>query len=329
LPEEVIAQKPWIPRDECKLMVLRNKLYHRVFYEITDYLYEGDILVLNDTRVRHAHLSAHKDTGGKLELLVLGIEGDYYSCLVKGKVREGTIFTLRKRADIRGSIVAKKGGLCQVDIPLSEVQLEQLGELPFPPYIKGDIDKGTAELYQTTYSMNPGSVAAPTAGLHFTPGLLHTIKKMGVRLVTITLHVSIGTFMPIRGEHVEDHMMQSEWYHISDSAARAINKAACQDHQIIAVGTTTIKTLESATHNGIVEPGSGWSDLFIYPGYRMQSPLTGMLTNFHLPQSTPLLLTCAFAGKSDIMAAYKEAIRSNYRFLSFGDAMLILGVMHV
>jgi len=172
-------------------------------------------------------------------------------------------------------------------------------------------------------------VAAPTAGLHFTPSLLYTLKKMGVVPVTITLHVGIGTFMPIRSEQVEDHIMQPEWFHISESAARAINKAACQDHQIIAVGTTTIKTLESATHDGIVEPGDGWSDLFIYPGYKVQSPLTGMLTNFHLPQSTPLLLTCALAGKDAILEAYAAAIHNDYRFLSFGDAMLILGVMHV
>ena len=329
LREECIAQQPCMPRDVCKLMVVHNGVHHRVFYEIVDYLHKNDVLVLNDTKVRHARLHAHKLTGGKLELLVLGTNEESYRCLVKGKVRPGTAFTLDADTGIRGTILNKINGLCEVDMSVSLEELERLGNMPLPPYIKADIDLITAELYQTTYAQKLGSVAAPTAGLHFSSDLLAAIERLGVKVISITLHVGIGTFMPIRSKDIEKHMMQPEYYHISNTAAQAINTAIHGNHQIIAVGTTTVKTLESAACDGFIEPGSGWSNLFIYPGYTFRSPITGMLTNFHLPQSTPLLLTCAFAGKTTILDAYKKALRSGYRFLSFGDAMLILDRAHV
>ncbi|KAA0001170.1 MAG: tRNA preQ1(34) S-adenosylmethionine ribosyltransferase-isomerase QueA [Thermoplasmata archaeon] len=331
LPQEAIAQKPAMPRDRCKLLVLKDGIRHHLFYEIMDYLESGDVLVLNDTRVIHARIHARKETGGKVELLLLGAEGNLFKCLIKGKVREGTKIIFDKRAssgekrsgEVEGVVVEKDGGKCTVEIPLSMEELEEMGEMPLPPYIKEKVDKETAEMYQSVFAKEKGSVAAPTAGLHFTEEMLAGMKRKGIEIVYITLHVGIGTFMPIRSRVVEEHKMEAEFYEVSEEAAGKINEASGKAN-IIAVGTTTIKTLESSSSGGVVKAGSGWSDLFIYPGYKFKSPITAILTNFHLPKSTPLLLVSAYAGKDAIMKAYDEALRNNYRFLSFGDAMLIM-----
>ncbi len=345
LPREVIAQKPAIPRDMCKLIVLKDGIYHHIFYEILDYLGAGDVVVLNDTRVIHARIHARKDTGGKVELLVLGNEGNLFSCLVKGKVRVGTEIIFdgkvgnarngnwrrveeetedRTGGEVVGQVMERDGGKCTVDIPLSMEELEAMGEMPLPPYIKEEIDRETAEMYQSVFAREKGSVAAPTAGLHFTRDMLDRMKMKGVEIVYITLHVGMGTFMPIRSRRVEEHRMEPEFYEIGEDASGKINDAHGRGANIMAVGTTAIKTLESSADDGIVKAGSGWSDLFIYPGYKFKSPITSILTNFHMPKSTPLLLISAYAGKEAIMRAYREALKHNYRFLSFGDAMLVM-----
>ncbi|MGC9554134.1 MAG: tRNA preQ1(34) S-adenosylmethionine ribosyltransferase-isomerase QueA [Thermoplasmatota archaeon] len=324
LPERAIAQQPWVPRDQCKMLVLHRGIHHRIFSDLVDYLQDGDVLVINDTRVRHARLHAHKDTGGKLELLVLDNSDGFYTCLVRGKVRRGTVFYLDADPAVQGTVLAKNGGQCRVELPLSMEEVEQRGEMPLPPYIREEVDRETAQMYQTTYAREAGSVAAPTAGLHFTPRLLETLRGRGVAIAPLTLHVGMGTFMPIRSPRIEEHQMEPEYYQISEDTARTINQAGQQGRRVIAVGTTTVKALESAAGRGLVATGQGWSNLFIYPGYRFRSPLTGILTNFHLPRSTPLLLTCAFAGREPILRAYGEALDRGYRFLSFGDAMLIL-----
>jgi len=327
LPQEAIAQKPAMPRDRCKLLVLKSGIHHHLFYEIMNYLEPGDVVVLNDTRVIHARIHARKETGGKVELLLLGGKGNLFKCLIKGKVREGTKILFDKRGkeygEVEGVVVEKDGGKCVIEVPLSMGELEAMGEMPLPPYIKEKVDKETAEMYQSVFAREKGSVAAPTAGLHFTEEILAGMKKKGIEIVYITLHVGIGTFMPIRSRMVEEHKMEPEFYEVSEGAAEKINEASGKAN-IIAVGTTTIKTLESSSVNGVVKAGSGWSDLFIYPGYKFKSPITAILTNFHLPKSTPLLLVSAYAGKDAIMKAYDEALRNNYRFLSFGDAMLIM-----
>jgi len=340
LPQEAIAQKPAMPRDRCKLLVLKDGIHHHLFHEIIDYLEAGDVVVLNDTRVMHARIHARKDTGGKVELLLLGEEGNSFRCLVKGKVREGTRIILDgaktvnstgenegnlSTGEVEGVVVSKEGGKCIIDIPLSMDEMEAMGEMPLPPYIKEEVDRETAEMYQSVFAREKGSVADPTAGLHFTGEMLDKMRQKGVEIAYITLHVGIGTFMPIRSRNVEEHRMEAEFYEVGGEAAGMINRAHERGANVIAVGTTGVKTMESSSEGGVVRPGSGWSDLFIYPGYEFKSPLTAILTNFHLPKSTPLLLVSAYAGKETIMRAYSEALKHDYRFLSFGDAMLIMG----
>jgi len=364
LPKNAIAQRPAVPRDRCKLLVLNSEdgsIKHHIFYELSDYLMPGDVIVLNDTKVMHARLHARKETGGKLEVLLLGNNGNLFNCLIKGKVREGTKIIFERyagknteyegnenngadgsrgskgnsgedggggRAEVEGVVVEKEGGKCIVEIPLSMEELEEMGEMPLPPYIREEVDKETAEMYQSVFAREKGSVAAPTAGLHFTEEMIEELKSKGVIISYITLHVGIGTFMPIRSRNVEEHRMEAEFYEISEKVAEEINRASSRGANIVAVGTTAVKTLESSSSDGEVRAGSGWSDLFIYPGYEFDSPITSILTNFHLPKSTPLLLVSAYAGKDAIMKAYDEALKRNYRFLSFGDAMLIIGRAH-
>lgn len=322
LPRDAIAQMPVMPRDACKLMVLKNgRIYHHFFYEIGDYLTKGDVLVLNNTYVRKVRLYGKKETGGKIEVLILGKKNEGYECLVKGKVKEGKKIHLN---NIEAVVKRKEGGRCILDIPLEMDEIEKMGEMPLPPYIKERIDEKTAELYQTVFAEKKGSVASPTAGLHFTRALLQKLRKNGIEIVFLTLHVGIGTFMPIKCNEIEEHKMEKEYYEIGEEEARKINEAMEERKKIIAVGTTVVKALESSSRDGYVYPFSGWSDLFIYPGYTFQSPITGILTNFHMPKSTPLLLVSSFAGKEKIMEAYQVALKKDYRFLSFGDAMLIL-----
>jgi len=312
LPKDRIAQEPVFPRDRCKLLVLKcNEIEHKIFHEIIEYLDKGDALVLNDSRVIKARIYARKETGGKIELLFTGKKNGYYECLVGGRVREGTKFYV---GNYEGKIIEKNGGRCLVELPVSIEEWEKLGKMPTPPYIKKDIEND--EWYQTVYARKKGSIAAPTAGLHFTYSLLQELRKKGVEIVFITLHVGIATFLPVKNLD----KMEKEYFYIGEKEAEKINEA----ENVIAVGTTVVRALESASKNGIVMAKQGYTDIFIHPGYVFQSPINGIITNFHMPKSSPLLLVSAFAGRERIMNAYEEALKKDYRFLSFGDAMLVL-----
>lgn len=332
LPEELIAQEPLPERDKSRLMVVHRdtrSFEHRIFENVVDYLEEGDCLVLNDTKVIPARLlGTRKDTGGKIEFVLLKrIEKDKWEILVKPgrRAKIGSEFTFgdgRLQAkvldytDAGGRIVEfyYEGVFEQI--------LDELGKMPVPPYIKKELED--KDRYQTVYARKPGSAAAPTAGFHFTERLLKKIEQKGVKVCYITLHVGLGTFRPVKEEKVEEHKMHQEYFEINEETARIINATKQQGKRVIAVGTTSTRTLETvADENGLVKSRSGWTDLFIYPGYRFKV-VDGLITNFHLPESTLLMLVCAFADKKLIMSAYKEAIRERYRFYSFGDAMLIV-----
>lgn len=331
LPEQLIAQSPYEKRDEARLMILNKKdgnIQHKVFKDIIDYLNPGDCLVLNDTRVIPARLIGEKQgTGGKMEFLLLKrVDKDCWQTLVKpGKrAQVGTKFSFGNgelNAEVTdlsddGSRIVK----FQYEGIFEEV-LDRLGQMPLPPYIKEKLkDK---EMYQTVYSKDQGSAAAPTAGLHFTKELLHKIEEKGVSLAFLTLHVGLGTFRPVKVENIEEHHMHSEFYRIDEKTADLINKAKEGGKRVIAVGTTSCRTLETiGASNGKVKASSGWTDIFIYPGYTYKV-VDALITNFHLPQSTLLMLVSALAGKEHILNAYKTAVENNYKFFSFGDAMFI------
>lgn len=331
LPEQLIAQSPYEKRDEARLMILDKKdgnIQHKVFKDIIDYLNPGDCLVLNDTRVIPARLIGEKQgTGGKMEFLLLKrVDKDCWQTLVKpGKrAQVGTKFSFGNgelNAEVTdlsddGSRIVK----FQYEGIFEEV-LDRLGQMPLPPYIKEKLkDK---EMYQTVYSKDQGSAAAPTAGLHFTKELLHKIEEKGVSLAFLTLHVGLGTFRPVKVENIEEHHMHSEFYRIDEKTADLINKAKEDGKRVIAVGTTSCRTLETiGASNGKVKASSGWTDIFIYPGYTYKV-VDALITNFHLPQSTLLMLVSALAGKEHILNAYKTAVENNYKFFSFGDAMFI------
>jgi len=333
LPEELIAQVPLENRSESRLMVLDKKtgdLQHTIFKNILEYLRPGDCLVLNDTRVLPARLFGIKeDTGAKIEVLLLKqVEGDKWETLVKPakRVKEGT------------KIVFGNGLLSAVCTGESEhggrvlefsyegifyEVLDELGEMPLPPYIKEQLDD--QDRYQTVYAKERGSAAAPTAGLHFTEELLEDIRAKGVHITFITLHVGLGTFRPVSAETIEDHEMHSEFYIMSEDTSRLLNEVREQGGRIISVGTTSTRTLETiATANqGRFQASSGWTDIFIYPGYEFKA-IDGMITNFHLPKSTLIMLVSALAGREHVLHAYNTAVKENYRFFSFGDAMLII-----
>lgn len=332
LPEDRIAQHPVTPRDASRLMVVdrsSGEIHHRVFRDIVEYLKAGDVLVVNDTRVIPARLYGEKEgTGGKVEVLLLRDLGDG---LWEALTRPG-------RRTRPGARVVFGGGelVCAVEearddgtrvlrfAPADEVDrlIDKLGKMPTPPYIREPLQD--PERYQTVYSAHRGSAAAPTAGLHFTPELLQKVQEAGVGIARITLHVGLGTFRPVTVEMVEEHRMHSEWYRVTDEAAEMINAARRAGARVIAVGTTSARTLESvADETGQVRAMSGWTDIFIYPGYRFKA-VDSMITNFHLPKSTLLMMVSAFAGKDLIMRAYQTAVNLGYRFFSFGDAMLIL-----
>ncbi|MCF6097788.1 tRNA preQ1(34) S-adenosylmethionine ribosyltransferase-isomerase QueA [Thermovorax subterraneus] len=332
LPEELIAQEPLPERDKSRLMVVHRdtrSFEHKIFENIIDYLEEGDCLVLNDTRVIPARLlGTRKDTGGKIEFILLKrIEKDKWEILVKPgrRAKLGSEFTFgdgRLQAKVLDYTDAG-GRIVEFYYEgIFEHILDELGKMPVPPYIKKELeDKGR---YQTVYARKPGSAAAPTAGFHFTTDLLNKIEQKGARICYITLHVGLGTFRPVKEEKVEQHKMHHEYFEVDDETARIINATKQQGKRVIAVGTTSTRTLETvADENGFVKGQSGWTDLFIYPGYRFKV-VDGLVTNFHLPESTLLMLVCAFADKELIMSAYKEAIKEKYRFYSFGDAMLIV-----
>ncbi|PRR84778.1 tRNA preQ1(34) S-adenosylmethionine ribosyltransferase-isomerase QueA [Clostridium luticellarii] len=331
LPKELIAQHPLKQRDEARLMVLdkeTGKVEHRVFKDIIDYLNPGDCLVLNDTRVLPARLIGKKEgTGGKMEILLLKRNGDNtWETLVKpGKrARVGDRFDFGD-GELKAEISQiKEDGNRIVKFEyegIFEEVLDRLGQMPLPPYIKEKLkDK---EMYQTVYSKEEGSAAAPTAGLHFTEDLLQKIEEKGVKLAFLTLHVGIGTFRPVKVENIEDHDMHSEYYRMSRKTADIINGARKNGHSVISVGTTSCRTLETiADENGEVREQSGWTDIFIYPGYKYKI-VDKLITNFHLPQSTLIMLVSALCGRENILNAYQEAVKNRYRFFSFGDAMFI------
>ena len=331
LPQELIAQDPLEDRSSSRLMHLSLKdgsIEHRHFTDILDYLHKGDCLVINDTKVIPARLYGHKEeTGALIEILLLKRrENDIWECLVKPgkKARPGAKITFGDGI-LKGEIidiVDEGNRLIQFHYEgIFEEILDQLGEMPLPPYITHKLkDKNR---YQTVYAKYEGSAAAPTAGLHFTKELLKQIEDMGVNIARVTLHVGLGTFRPVKVENVLEHHMHSEYYNVTETAAKMINDTKKNGGRIIAVGTTSTRTLESvADENGIIHPGCGNTEIFIYPGYKFKA-IDCLITNFHLPESTLLMLVSALAGKEHIMAAYEEAVKERYRFFSFGDAMFI------
>jgi S-adenosylmethionine:tRNA ribosyltransferase-isomerase len=332
LPEELIAQDPLEKRSNSRLLVLDKEsgdVTHRHFYDIKDYLRPGDCLVINNTKVIPARLiGAREGTGGRVELLLLKQKSDdVWETLVKPgkKARVGDRISFGDgllSAEIL-DVVEEGNRLVRFFYQgIFEEILDQLGQMPLPPYITHPLlDKNR---YQTVYAKYEGSAAAPTAGLHFTGELLDEIRQMGVEIAEVTLHVGLGTFRPVKVETVEDHHMHSEFYQITREAADKINHARQQGHRVIAVGTTSTRTLESAAaEDGTLTEKSGWTDIFIYPGYSFKV-IDGLITNFHLPESTLIMLVSALAGREHVMAAYEEAVRQRYRFFSFGDAMLII-----
>lgn len=332
LPQELIAQDPLTDRAASRLLVLdkdTGAIQHKTFRDVTGYLRPGDCLVINDTKVIPARLfGVKKETGAKIELLLLKRrEEDIWETLVKPgkKAKPGTILSFGDGL-LTGQIldtVEEGNRLIQFRYEgIFEEILDRLGQMPLPPYITHQLkDK---DRYQTVYAVHEGSAAAPTAGLHFTEELLEKIRSMGVKIARVTLHVGLGTFRPVKVENVLDHHMHAEFYRIEEAEAAKINETKAAGGRVICVGTTSCRTIESAAgEDGRLKAGSGWTDIFIYPGYRFKL-LDGLITNFHLPESTLVMLVCALAGREHVMAAYEEAIRERYRFFSFGDAMLIL-----
>ena len=331
LPQELIAQDPLEDRSSSRLMVLDKEtgaVSHHVFREITSFLNPGDCLVLNNTRVIPARLmGAREETGGAVEVLLLKRRtGDVWECLVKPgkKARPGTRLVFGDgllHAQVE-DVVEDGNRLIRFFYDgIWEEVLDRLGEMPLPPYITHKLQDRNR--YQTVYAKFDGSAAAPTAGLHFTPKLLQQIEDMGVDLAYVTLHVGLGTFRPVKVENVKEHHMHSEYYQVSTEAAEKINRTKKNGGRVICVGTTSCRTVESAAdENGQVEAGCGDTDIFIYPGYRFKV-LDALITNFHLPESTLVMLVSALAGREHVLAAYEEAVKERYRFFSFGDAMLI------
>ena len=328
IEQELADLKASLEPDTINLSMKDGSMEHRHFTDILDYLNEGDCLVINDTRVIPARLYGHKEeTGALIEILLLKRrENDIWECLVKPgkKARQGAKITFGDGI-LKGEIidiVDEGNRLIQFHYDgIFEEILDQLGEMPLPPYITHKLkDKNR---YQTVYAKNDGSAAAPTAGLHFTKELLEQVKAKGVKIAHVTLHVGLGTFRPVKVDDVEQHHMHSEFYMVEEEQAKLINDTKKAGGRVISVGTTSCRTLESATgEDGILRAGSGWTEIFIYPGYRFKM-IDGLITNFHLPESTLMMLVSALAGKENIMAAYEEAVRQKYRFFSFGDAMLI------
>lgn len=329
LPEELIAQTPLKDRSASRLMVLDRKtgqIEHRIFKDIVNYLDENDVLVLNDTKVIPARLFGVKeDTKAHIELLMLKEMGDdvwQTLCKPARRVKVGTIVTFGDGLLKAECIKEEEDGIRYFKMIYEEIFLEildKLGEMPLPPYIHEHLED--KDRYQTVYAKNPGSAAAPTAGLHFTKEILDALKAKGVTICYITLHVGLGTFRPVSVTDVTKHKMHSEFYHISQEVADILNNAKKSGKRIVSVGTTSTRTLESAYDNGFKET-SGWTDIFIYPGYEFKA-IDAQITNFHLPKSTLIMLVSAFAGKENIMNAYNEAVKEKYRFFSFGDSMFI------
>ena len=331
LPEELIAQTPLQQRDSSRLLVLdrvSGEVQHRHFYDILDYLNSGDCLVLNDSRVLPARLLGHRPTGGAVEVLLLRDLGDKkWECLCKPG----------RKMQVGNEVIFGDGELTATVVEVQETGnrviefhydgiflevLERLGKMPLPPYIKAEL--ADQERYQTVYSREVGSAAAPTAGLHWTPELLQKAREKGVKTAFVTLHVGLGTFRPVQVEDVLNHHMHAELCMISEETAEVLNKTKAEGGRIICVGTTSCRTLESLVNDdGSFEAKSKWTEIFIYPGYTFKA-MQGLITNFHLPESTLVMLVSAFAGRDHVLAAYEEAVKEKYRFFSFGDAMCIM-----
>lgn len=332
LPKELIAQHPYDKRDEARLMVLDRKnenIENRVFRNVIDYLNPGDCLVINNTKVIPARLYGKKDTGANVEFLLLKrIENDTWEAMVRpgNKLKPGSKVSFGDGILKATVLEVLEGGNRKVEFEYEGIFneiLDKVGMMPLPPYIT-EASREDNEKYQTVYAKYEGSAAAPTAGLHFTEELLDKIKAKGIEIANVTLHVGIGTFRPVKVENIEEHEMHSEHYYIKKEDAEKINNAKKKGHKVIACGTTSCRVLESvADENGLVKEIEGDTSIFIYPGYKFKC-INSLITNFHLPESTLIMLVSALAGKEFIMKAYNEAVQEKYKFFSFGDAMIIL-----
>ena len=331
LPEELIAQTPLEQRDTSRLMVLDREtgsVTHKHFYNILDYLKPGDCLVMNDSRVLPARLLGHRPTGGAVEVLLLRDLGDKcWECLCKpGRKMQVGNEVIFGNGELTATVKAvQEDGNRVVEFHYEGIfleVLERLGKMPLPPYIKAEL--ADQERYQTVYSREVGSAAAPTAGLHWTKELLEKAREMGVKTAFVTLHVGLGTFRPVKAENILEHHMHAELCMMSAETAAVLNETKAAGGRVICVGTTSCRTLESlAKEDGSFEAGSKWTEIFIYPGYSFKA-MDGLITNFHLPESTLVMLVSAFAGRDHVLSAYEEAVKERYRFFSFGDAMCIL-----
>ncbi|MDE7182438.1 MAG: tRNA preQ1(34) S-adenosylmethionine ribosyltransferase-isomerase QueA [Clostridia bacterium] len=329
LPEELIAQTPATPRDSSRLLVYdraADKTEHKIFRDIYGYLKSGDVLVINNTKVLPARMYAHTEHGGVVEILLLKrLEKDKWEVLVK----PGKKCTVGKKLKISDELSLTVEGITDSGerivnfsyVGVFEEILDRVGSMPLPPYIKAKLEDKNR--YQTVYAKCDGSAAAPTAGLHFTPELLQKIKDKGVAVAEVLLHVGLGTFRPVKEEIITDHKMHSEYFEVSADAAETINRAKREGRRVIAVGTTSVRTLESAAdENGFLKPCSGNTQIFIYPPYKFKC-VDALITNFHLPESTLIMLVAALTGREKILSLYEEAVKQRYRFFSFGDAMFI------
>jgi S-adenosylmethionine:tRNA ribosyltransferase-isomerase len=333
LPEGLIAQTPMTPRDRSRLLMVDGNSYrHRQFHQIGDLLKSGDLLVFNDTKVIPARLLGHKESGARVEVLLLhNDDQDVWTALVKPgrKILIGNrlVFRAEGQPDLVATVVDRDeptgGRRLRFDLPVGQTLLEVLdyyGEIPFPPYVTAS--EATVEQYQTVYASSPGSVAAPTAGLHFTPALLANLAAQGVQQAKVTLHVGVGTFRPVTAEVITDHEMHSEWLTVPQVTVDRIRETQARGGRVIAVGTTTVRALETAAQSGQIQPYSGATNIFIYPGYRWQV-VDSLITNFHLPGSSLMMLVGAAIGRQNLLDLYHHAIQEKYRFYSFGDAMFI------
>ncbi len=331
LPPDLIAQHPAEPRDSARMLLLSRQtghIEHRGIQDFPDCLGAGDLLVFNDTRVIPARLFGRKQTGGRMEILVERLRGAR-ECLAQLRdarsARPGTRITIDGSDGACLEVLGREEEfftLRRVDGGTIMELLDQAGHVPLPPYIDRADAPADREQYQTIFARRPGAVAAPTAGLHFTPDLLAAIGRRGVETGYVTLHVGAGTFQPLRSADVESHRMHSEWHEVNELLCEQVERARQRGGRIVAVGTTSVRCLESAARGGALQPARGETDIFIYPGFEFRA-VDAMLTNFHLPRSTLLMLACAFAGREHLLAAYHEAVRSRYRFFSYGDAMFI------
>ena len=330
LPEELIAQTPATPRDSSRLLVYHREtkqIEHKIFKDISEYLHKGDVLVVNNTKVLPARLYAHTANGGAVEILLLKrLEKDKWEVLVKPgkKCKIGTKLEISDELSLTVEGITDSGERIvrfRYDGVFEEI-LDRVGNMPLPPYIKKKLEDKNR--YQTVYAKTDGSAAAPTAGLHFTPELLQKVKDKGVEIAEVLLHVGLGTFRPVKEDIITDHKMHSEYYEVSEEASNIINRAKKEGRRIIAVGTTSVRTLESvADEKGLLKPCNGNTEIFIYPPYKFKC-VDALITNFHLPESTLIMLVSAMTGREEILNVYNIAVKEKYRFFSFGDALMIL-----